>query len=242
MDSLTTSVKYASCVANEQRCTSVTWLGIAPSPARACLLGAWRYPDWRKARSTEMLHRMTASAPLQCRELDAGDDMEALTSLIRAAYAPHAENGLRYWATHQTVADTIKRCSSGTGLVGSIDGRVVATILLRKPDPESKVEAFRDPATWKFEQFAVDPGMKGKGIGRQLHDFALAHAYAHGCRRMALDTAAPAEALIATYTSWGYTVIGTCDWRPFTNYPSVVMAKNLTTRPGHGRAVAELGS
>jgi hypothetical protein len=44
---------------------------------------------------------------------------------------------------------------------------------------------------------------------------------------MALDTAAPAEALIALYSSWGYSLVGTCDWRPFTNYPSVVMAKEL---------------
>lgn len=164
---------------------------------------------------------------LQFREIDASDDIEALTSLIHAAYAPHAAKGLRYWGTHQTVEDTVKRYSAGTGLIGSIDGRVVATITLRRPNPESEVETFRDPATWTFAQFAVNPELKGRGVGGQLHEFALAYAYARGCRRMALDTAAPAESLIALYTAWGYSLVGTCDWRPFTNYPSVVMAKEL---------------
>lgn len=171
---------------------------------------------------------MDALKPVQCREIDASDDVDMLASLIRAAYAPHAAKGLRYWGTHQTVEDTIKRYSSGTGLIGSIDGEVVATILLRRPGPESKVEIFREPSTWKFEQFAVRPELKGRGVGRQLHDFALSYAYSRGCRRMALDTAAPAEALINLYTAWGYSVIDACDWRPFTNYPSVVMAKELT--------------
>ena len=174
------------------------------------------------------LDRMDTSAPLQCREIVRSDDIEALASLVRAAYAPHAAEGLRYWGTHQTVEDTKKRYASGTGLIGSMDGHVVATLVLCRPDPLSEVDTFRDPTTWKFNQFAVRPELKGRGIGRQLHEFALAYAYERGCRRMALDTAAPAEGLIALYTAWGYSVVGTCDWRPFTNYPSVVMAKELT--------------
>ena len=48
-----------------------------------------------------------------------------------------------------------------------------------------------------------------------------------GATTLALDTAQPATALIAMYVSWGYRVVGECDWRPFTNYPSVVMAQPL---------------
>ena len=44
---------------------------------------------------------------------------------------------------------------------------------------------------------------------------------------MALDTAAPAEALIAMYRAWGYETVGEVDWRPQTNYLSVVMRKAL---------------
>jgi hypothetical protein len=42
---------------------------------------------------------------------------------------------------------------------------------------------------------------------------------------MALHTAQPAVALINMYRSWGYTQVGTCDWRPHTNYLSVLMSK-----------------
>jgi hypothetical protein len=44
---------------------------------------------------------------------------------------------------------------------------------------------------------------------------------------MALDTSLPAHALIGLYERWGYRVVGRCDWRPDTNYESVVMAKDL---------------
>ena len=164
---------------------------------------------------------------LHCRQVDEHDDLKALTLLIRSAYAPHTANGLRYWATHQSVEDTAKRLAAGHGFVATHEGRVVATITLREPEPDSKVPLLREPGTWSFGQFAVAPAHKGKGFGRQIHDFAVAFATAHGCRHMALHTAQPATALIAMYRSWGYAEAGTCDWRPHTNYLSVLMEKTL---------------
>lgn len=64
-------------------------------------------------------------------------------------------------------------------------------------------------------------------LGRRFHDFALAHAYTLGYRKIALDTAQPATGPIKMYLSWGYTLAGTCDWRPDTNYLSVLMSKEL---------------
>ena len=170
---------------------------------------------------------MSPHQPLHCRPVEGSDNLEALTTLIRSAYAPHAANGLRYWATHQSVEDTAKRLAAGHGFVALQGDSVVATITLREPEPDSKVPLLREPGTWSFGQFAVAPADKGKGIGRQIHDFAVAFAYAHGCRRMALHTAQPATALIAMYRSWGYAEVGTCDWRPHTNYLSVLMEKSL---------------
>jgi GNAT superfamily N-acetyltransferase len=165
---------------------------------------------------------------LACRSISKADDLQALTALIRSAYVPHAARGLRYWATHQTVEDTAKRLAAGYGFVGEYDGQVVATITLRPPEPDSKVELLRDSNTWSFGQFAVLPEHKGLGFGKQIHDFALSFAAAQGCRRMALHTAQPAEALIAMYGSWGYELAGTCDWRPHTNYLSVLMCKPVS--------------
>ena len=162
---------------------------------------------------------------LHVRRISEADDLHTLTELIHAAYAPHAANGLRYWATHQSVADTEKRIARGVCFVGEVGGEVVATIALARPDPTSKVELLREPSTWSFGQFAVAPSHKGRGFGKQLHDAALLEAAALGCKVMALHTAQPAVALINMYRSWGYTQVGTCDWRPHTNYLSVLMSK-----------------
>ena len=169
------------------------------------------------------------SDQLHVRRLSAADDLRALTELIHAAYAPHAAGGLRYWATHQSVADTEKRIARGVCLVGELGSEIVGTIALARPDPTSKVELLREPHTWSFGQFAVSPSHKGKGFGRVLHDAALREAAVLGCRVMALHTAQPAVALINMYGSWGYTQVGTCDWRPHTNFLSVLMSQAVPT-------------
>lgn len=156
------------------------------------------------------------------------EDIAALTVLIRSAYAPHAASGLRYWATHQSAEDTAKRLGSGHGFVAELEGVVVATITLRRSEPESRVALLSEPATWSFGQFAVAPEHKGKGFGKQMHDFALLYAANNGCKKMALHTAQPAATLIAMYQSWGYELVGTCDWRPHTNFVSVLMSKPVS--------------
>lgn len=155
------------------------------------------------------------------------DDMEALTALIRAAYAVHAADGLRYWATHQSVEDTRKRFAAGQGLVAVAGETYVGTITVRPPQPGSPVALYREPGTWSIGQFAVAPGWRGCGLGRRLHEAALRYAWSRGGRTMALDTAAPAQALIAMYESWGYSRVGTHDWQPHTNYLSVLMARPI---------------
>jgi ribosomal protein S18 acetylase RimI-like enzyme len=161
------------------------------------------------------------------RPLRHDDDLARLTQLIHSAYAPQAHKGLRFWGTHQTVEDTRKRCASGHALVAEWEGAFVGTITVRPPQPQSPVALYRDPHTWSISQFAVAPAMKGRGMGKALHDAAARHAALNGARVMALDTAAPAQGLIAMYRAWGYEVVGDADWRPLTNYLSVVMHRRL---------------
>ena len=171
----------------------------------------------------------TVAELLQVRRVAPIDDRVALTELIRAAYAPHATNGLRYWATHQSVSDTEKRIARGVCLVGLLGGELVATITVAPPDPASKVSLLAQPGTWSFGQFAVAPAHKGQGFGKRIHDAALREAAALGCTVMALHTAQPATQLIAMYRSWGYSEVGTCDWRPHTNYLSVLMSRTIVS-------------
>lgn len=170
---------------------------------------------------------MTASSHPTIRQVTASDDLDRLTALIHSAYAPHARLGLRYWGTHQSAQDTAKRFASGTGLV-MLDGNdYMGTLTLRPPQPDSAVALYRDPTVWSLCQFCISPQAKGRGYGTQLHAYATAWAQRMGAQTMALDTAQPANALIAMYESWGYRVSGECDWRPLTNYTSVLMSRSL---------------
>jgi GNAT superfamily N-acetyltransferase len=159
------------------------------------------------------------------------DDLAMLTDIIHVAYAKRASDNLRYWATHQTVEDTAKRYRSGQGLIAESDGQVVGTLTVRPPQPTSEVALYRDPGVWTLCQFAVLPDHQRSGIGRRLHDAAVERARSNGGHTMALDTAAPAVDLIERYIRWGYAVVGECDWRPHTNYVSVVMARSIRTTP-----------
>jgi ribosomal protein S18 acetylase RimI-like enzyme len=103
----------------------------------------------------------------------------------------------------------------------------LGTITLRRPQPQSPVALYREPNTWTISQFAVVPSRQGQGVGLMLHDHALAFAVASGARCIAIDTASTASALIAKYEAWGYEVCGQCDWRPHTNYLSVLMSRSL---------------
>jgi len=167
------------------------------------------------------------NVPVTIRAISTADNMVLLTELIHAAYAKQAANNLRYWATHQTVEDTAGRFATGHGLIAELNGNILGTLTVRPPQPASQVEIYREPDIWTFSQFAVLPTFQGIGIGRQFHDVALAFARANGGRWMALDTAAPANKLIEMYLRWGYKIVGECDWRPQTNYLSIVMCRSI---------------
>ncbi len=160
------------------------------------------------------------------RSLNDDDDLVAITFLIRRAYALLSDMGLKFWATYQTVDDTRQRFTDGHGLVAVADGRIVGTITIYPPKPDSEVETYRHRSTYCIGQFAVDPSCQGAGIGTLLHNAALEHIIASGGERVALDTAEQAHHLIAMYERWGYRIVEHADWRPITNYLSVVMLKD----------------
>jgi predicted N-acetyltransferase YhbS len=165
------------------------------------------------------------SQPPLIRALHADDDLLRITDLIHAAYAPHATLGLSYWGTRQSVHDTAQRFAAGLGLIAISEGEYLGTITLRPPQAQSPLALYREVGTWTIGQFAVAPHCKGIGLGKALHQAAIVLARQQGARFIALDTAAPAQALIAMYLSWGYQQVGVHSWRPHTNYDSVVMLR-----------------
>jgi len=58
-------------------------------------------------------------------------------------------------------------------------------------------------------------------------DMVENRARALGAAELALDTAEGAHALIERYTKRGYRFVGYADWRPRTNYRSVILSLDL---------------
>ncbi|GAA4421024.1 GNAT family N-acetyltransferase [Acidovorax lacteus] len=175
-------------------------------------------------------HTLRSGAAAWLRPWQPDDDVDALTSLIHAAYAPHAARGLRYWGSHQSADDTRKRLASGLAWGVWVNGALAGTITLRGPQPASDVPLYRESDVWSLTQFCIAPGHQGSGLGRWVHDRVAEVARLEGARKLALDTSEDAHGLISMYEAWGYGVVGHCDWRPLTNYRSVLMAKTLHPR------------
>jgi GNAT superfamily N-acetyltransferase len=167
---------------------------------------------------------------MQVRVITPQDDIVALTAILHRAYAPLAARGLRYMATHQSPADTHRRLFKGHPLAAEKAGQIIGTITIYPPQPRASVATYRDPHTFSFGQFAVDPVFAGQGIGRILHQAAVDYALGQGARFLSLDTAAPATDLIATYARWGYAIVEHTHWGD-TNYESVLMRRTLRPDP-----------
>ncbi len=168
---------------------------------------------------------------VEIRPLQPTDSFEEITALLHRAYAPLAARGMAYVATHQGADVTANRCSRGRTWVGLDGGKIVATITLESAPASVKATAggehYDQPGVAKFQQFAVDPPLQGTGLGARLMDLVEAEAKAAGAKELALDTSVHAEGLITMYERRGYRFVGNIDWRPTTNYLSVVLSKGL---------------
>lgn len=146
--------------------------------------------------------------------------------MLHRAYAPLAERGLKFTATHQTAEVTKRRLDGGIAFVAEDNGRVVGTLTLYRPEERFGVPLYREEKVWHIGQYGVEPDWKGRGIGRALHAAAVDLARKEGAKKLALDTAAPAAELIETYQRWGYAVVDRMKFDSV-NYESVILCLDL---------------
>jgi GNAT superfamily N-acetyltransferase len=164
------------------------------------------------------------------RPLTPEDDVEHLTDLLHRAYAPLAEAGMKFLASHQSVDVTRHRVHRGSCMVGEQQGVIVATIVYRPPGVCSGSPFMDRPDVGEFGQFAVEPSLQRSGIGSMLIDAVEAMGRRDGLSHMALNTSEHAHQLIAYYEKRGYRFIEHVQWRDV-NYRSVVMGKPLVSIP-----------
>lgn len=177
-----------------------------------------------------------SQAEWRIRRFEPTDSFEELTELLHRSYAPLAERGFRYLATHQSVETTRKRASKGECFVAvTADDTVIGTIVVYPPASDldhgnisgaEGPETYRQPGVATFGQYCVGPAWKGRGIGRALHAHAEVRARTLGATAIACDTAEPATELVEMYQRWGYTIVERMRWE-VTSYESVVLIKPL---------------
>lgn len=177
---------------------------------------------------------MPPTSPLpdgfEFRPLTENDSFEELTALLHLGYKRLADMGLRFVATNQDVATTRKRAGEGACWVGTLDGRLVATVTLYDAKRASGCAWYDRPEVASFGQFTVHPDLQGTGVGSRMMELVEGLARDGGAQELALDTAEPAQHLIRYYKNRGYRFIEYVQW-DVTNYRSVILSKRLVPNP-----------
>jgi len=161
------------------------------------------------------------------------DSIPEITGLLHRAYAAQMAMGLRPLAGRQDDATTKRRCTSGECIVATLEDagrlngeKIVGIILFHEVEPDQGPPWFQNKHVDSFSQFAVDPDVQGKGIGRLLLETAERRARECGAEELALSMADPDTALKDFYLKRGYRFIEHWKW-PYTNYTSAILSKRL---------------
>ena len=163
---------------------------------------------------------------IQIRELRSEDSVEAITALLRAAYAPLAAMNFRYTASYQDSSITHRRLWNGFPFVAVEGNEPIGTITLYAPSAESPCVWYQQEGVFHFGQFAVLPSLQGRGIGRLLLGKVEEAARERNARELGLDTAEDAVHLRNWYERCGFQFVQYVSWSD-TNYRSVVLGKRL---------------
>lgn len=160
--------------------------------------------------------------------MQACDDIDLITTMLHDAYAPLAAQGLRFVATHQDSATTLRRMSQGDTILALDADQIVGTITLNHCEHTSGSPFYDRPDVAAFGQFAVQPSYQRLGIGSTLLTLVEALSRAKGVKMLALDTSEHAAQLIALYQAKGYSFVEYVRW-PDVNYRSRIFAKALNS-------------
>lgn len=116
-----------------------------------------------------------------------------ITDLLHRAYGPLGAAGMNYSAVDQDDSETLNRLQRGVSVVGRIGERIIATGTVYLEPVRGISETYRAIDTAHFGQFAVDPALRGKGIGNDMLFRLEDIAKSTGKTFLACDTAVPAR-------------------------------------------------
>lgn len=174
---------------------------------------------------------MTTQAPaVTVRPLNSLDSAAEITALLHRAYAKQVAMGLKPLAGRQDESITRERCAASEPWIAVIEQggreRIAGIILFEEHEKVTFPPFFLRPDVCHFAQFAVDPEIQGRGIGRLLLETVERRAREKGASELALSMAEPDRELFAFYENRGYRFVEYWQW-PYTNYRSCILSKKL---------------
>jgi GNAT superfamily N-acetyltransferase len=96
------------------------------------------------------------------------DSIAELTLPLHRVYAPLAERGMRFLASHQDESCTRKRMLNGECYLAMHNGRMIGTIVWHEARHTGGSPWLEREDVASFSQYAVEPAWQGRGIGSRL--------------------------------------------------------------------------
>ena len=149
------------------------------------------------------------------------DDFEEAREVLRAAYAEYegsfpAESWIQYLAD---ILDLEGRAGESELIVAERGGRIVGCVSYFPPGGKASypTDSFSEPwpSDWSaFRLLAVDPEVRGGGIGRALTEACIKRSRELGAQVHGLHTTAPMRIAREMYERMGFERVARYDFRP----------------------------
>lgn len=149
------------------------------------------------------------------------EDVETARSVLGVAYAEYESafppaNWTRYLAD---ILDLEGRAAESQLLVAELEGRLVGCVSYFAPGAKASYpsDAFSEhwPSDWAaFRLLAVDPAVRGAGVGRHLTEACIERARRSSAPAVGLHTTAPMKVARAMYERMGFERAPRYDFRP----------------------------
>ena len=127
--------------------------------------------------------------------------IDLLRQLLFPAGATRSESTYDWQSVATTLREVVEDTAKGTVLVAEDDGDLIGAITLSYPT------AIRYSGIYAcIEEFITSPKARGKGVGSQLLETAIAEAASKGCNEVQVNN--PTEAGYPVYLRQGFKDIG----------------------------------
>jgi GNAT superfamily N-acetyltransferase len=123
--------------------------------------------------------------------------------IIRAAAVELQRRGTPLWIGADLSPSALCRYDGDRIITGFVGKAAVAAMVFSDWDPELWPEVKKGASTF-VHKLAVRPSFQGKGLSREMLDYAATLSAAQGIPRTRLDCAADRPKLCAVYESAGY--------------------------------------